>query len=68
MLLTEFFTKLVLAKQLSVKNAYIKFHENPMNVLVADSTSQPDGRVWSHKMFVLLHKEHLKCYLHTSTY
>jgi hypothetical protein len=33
-----------------VKNSYTELHENPLNGLVADTTSQTDGRTWSpHK-------------------
>lgn len=29
-----------------VKNSYTKFYENPTEIVVADTGSQTDGRVW----------------------
>jgi hypothetical protein len=54
------FMLLQLAQQVSVKNSCTKFHENLMNVSVADGMSQPDGWLWSHKMFIFPNKECLK--------
>jgi len=41
----------------SVKNSCAKFHENPVNVPVANGMSQPCALSWSHKVFILFNKE-----------
>ena len=49
---TDFYEKLPL--QPLVKNFFTVFHENPTNIVVADTVSQTDGRTPSpHKAFFL---------------
>ena len=39
------FTKLVLAREVFVKNTFTEFHENQTNGFAADTRSQTDGRM-----------------------